>query len=77
LEKRKDDPPNAARRRANNEGRLRAVVTAVLALIGWLRELATRHGLPVWEVSPLKRRSIARSGVVHIGVREMGFTTGS
>jgi len=58
------------------QGRLRAVVAALLTLIGSLSELATRHRRPVWQVSPIDRRSIARVGVVHIGVREMAFTTG-
>jgi len=57
------------------QGRLRAVVAALLTLIGSLSELATRHRRPVWQVSPIDRRSIARVGVVHIGVREMAFTT--
>ena len=38
---------------------------------------ATRHRRPMREVSPRKERSIARFGAVHIGAREMAFTTGS
>ena len=58
------------------QGRLSAVVAALLALIGSLRELANRHGRRMRQVLPLKHRSIARLGVVHISVREMVFTTG-
>jgi transposase len=58
------------------QGRLSAVVAALLALIGSLRELANRHGRRMRPVLPLKHRSIARLGVVHISVREMLFTTG-
>jgi hypothetical protein len=57
------------------QGRLSAVVATLLALIGSLRELATPHGWPVRQVSPLKRRSIASFGVMHIGARETVFTT--
>ena len=58
------------------QGRVRAVVVALLALIGSLRAVATRHRRVVEQISPLTRRSIARFGVVHIGAREMVFTTG-
>ena len=50
------------------QGRLSAVMAALLALIGSLRALR--------QISPLRRRSIARSGGVHISVGEMVFTTG-
>jgi transposase len=55
------------------QGRLSAVVAALLALIGALREPARRRGRPVRQVSPLKTRSIARFG---FGARDMAFTTG-
>jgi transposase len=58
------------------QGRLSAVVAALLALIGSLRELANRYGRRMRQVLLLKHRSIARFGVVHISVREMVFTTG-
>ena len=58
------------------QGRLHSVVVALLALIGSLRKLANGHGRPMRQVLPLKHHSIARFGVVDIGVREMGFTTG-
>ena len=58
------------------QGRLSAVVAALLALIGSLRELANRHGWRMRQVLPLKHRSIARLGVVHISVRKLVFTTG-
>jgi transposase len=58
------------------QGRLSAVVAALLALIGSRSEPATRHRRPGRQVSTLTRRSTARFGVVHIGLREMVFTTG-
>jgi transposase len=58
------------------QGRVRAVVVALLALIGSLRAVATRHRRVVEQISLLTRRSIARFGVVHVGAREMVFTTG-
>ena len=58
------------------QGRLRAVVAALLTLIGSLRELATRIGVPCGRTQPFQRRSIGRSGVIHIGVLVMIFTTG-
>ena len=58
------------------QGRLSAVLAALLALLGALGDCASRHWRPVRQVSPLKRRLIARFGVVHIGAREMAFTTG-
>ena len=58
------------------QGRLSAVVAALLALIGTLTELATRHRRPVRHVSSLKRRSIARLAVVQTGVRRNGFHHG-
>jgi hypothetical protein len=58
------------------QGRLSAIVAALLALIGSVRERATCHGRPARQVSLLERRSIARLDVVHIGPREMVFTTG-
>jgi hypothetical protein len=57
------------------QGRLSEVVAALLALIESLTELARHHGRPVRQLSLLKTRSIARFGFVHIGVREMAFTT--
>lgn len=50
--------------------RLGAVLAALPALILSLREIAGRYGRRVRHVSLLKRRSIARPGGVHIGVRE-------
>jgi len=58
------------------QGRLRALKTALLALIGSLRALATRHRRLIRRISPLRRRAIARPGDVHISVRDMVFTTG-
>ena len=57
------------------QGRPSAVVAALLALTGSPRELATRYGWPVRQVSPLNRHAIARLGSVKIGAREMAFTT--
>jgi hypothetical protein len=59
------------------QGRLHTALAALLALLGSLRELTTRHRRAVRQVSPLKPRSIARFGLVHIGARETAFTTGS
>jgi transposase len=58
------------------QGRLSAVVAALLAPIGSLREPANRHRRRMRQALPLKHRSIARFGVVHISVPEMVFTTG-
>ena len=58
------------------QGRLSAVMTVLLALIRPLWELVTRHGRSVRHVLPVTRRSIAGYAIVHIGVREMVFTTG-
>jgi len=58
------------------QGRLSAVLAALLALIGSLRELASSHGRPVRRVSPLQPRSISTFGAVQIGVRKVVFTTG-
>jgi transposase len=54
------------------QGRLSAVVAALLALMG----LATRHERPVRPVSPLKHRSLAKFVLAHIGPRAVVFTTG-
>ena len=58
------------------QGRLSAVVAALLALIRAARDARHASSAAVRHVSPLERRSIARFAVVHIGVREMVFTTG-
>jgi transposase len=55
------------------QGRLIAVVTALLALIHSLWDCATGHGRSVERVSP---HALAKSAVVQIGVRGMVFTTG-
>jgi transposase len=57
------------------QGRLSAVLAALLALIGSHRELATPHE-PVRAASPLKHRSLASFVVAHVGARELAFTTG-
>ena len=58
------------------QGRLIAVVAALLTLTRALWERLTRHRRRVRHVSALERHAIAESAVVHIGVREMVFTTG-
>jgi pheromone shutdown protein TraB len=58
------------------QGRLSAVVAALLALIQSLLPLVTNHGWFVSYVSRLSRRSITRPAVLHVGVRELVFTTG-
>ena len=47
-----------------------------LALIGSLWALVTDHRRLVQCVSHVMRRSIAKSPLAHIGVREMAFTAG-
>ena len=58
------------------QGRLSAVVAALLALIRSLWPLVTGHARLVRYVSRLRRRSIARPAVQHVGMRELVFTTG-
>ena len=58
------------------QGRLSALVAALLVLIGSLTALATRHRRLIRRISPLRRRAIARPGDMHISVRDMVFTTG-
>jgi hypothetical protein len=58
------------------QGRLGVVVTMLLAVMGSLRPLATRHRGRLRQRSPLTLRAIARLGVEHTGVRRMVFTTG-
>lgn len=58
------------------QGRLRAVVATLLALMGSLRALAAPHRRSVQHISPLTRRSIGRFDLAHMGVRRMAFTTG-
>jgi transposase len=53
------------------QGRVHALVAALLALIESLSELATRY----WPTSPLEHRSIARFGLGDISAREMASTT--
>jgi hypothetical protein len=54
------------------QGRVNALMAALLARIGSLPELATRHR----RTSPLEDRSIARCRAVDIGGRDMAFTSG-
>jgi hypothetical protein len=56
------------------QGRLSALVAALLALIGSLTALATRHRRLIRRISPLRRRAIARPGDMLISVRDMVFT---
>ena len=58
------------------QGRLTAVVIALLAVIESLSDLATRYGWSVRQISPRTRLSIPRLDLAHIGAREMAFTTG-
>ena len=58
------------------QGRLRAVVAALLALIRSLLLFVTSHGRLVRHVARLTRRSIVRPTVLHIRVRQLVFTTG-
>src|SRR5688572_29079456 len=58
------------------QGRLSALVAALLALIESLTELVTRNRRPVRQILPLKLCSGAAFGLMHIDVREIAFTTG-
>jgi len=57
------------------QGRLVAVMVALVALIGSRRDRATRHGWPVRAVSLLSRPWIASLCVGHFGGRQIAFTT--
>jgi transposase len=54
------------------QGRVNALVAALVALMESLRHPATRH----WRASPLEHRSIARFSGAGIRARKMAFTTG-
>jgi transposase len=58
------------------QGRLIALVATLIELLRPLWDRVTAHGRPPQHVSPIEHRTITRSEVVHIGVREMVFTTG-
>ena len=58
------------------QGRVIAVLSALLTLIRSNWKATTRHSPPERRSSPLDRRWIARYAIGHIGVREMAFTTG-
>ena len=58
------------------QGRHVAFLTGLLTLLRMLRESVVRYWSPVRLFSRHERRSIAHTVVVHIGVREMVFTTG-
>ena len=58
------------------QGRLMAVIVALLALTRGLCERVTRHRRLIGRISLLGRPAIAESTIVHIEVREMVFTTG-
>ena len=58
------------------QGRLIAIVATLLALARGLGQCRSRHRPAIRHVSPLERRPIEPSAIVHIGVRRMVFTTG-
>jgi DDE family transposase len=58
------------------QGRLNAAVAALVALLRPLCALVTAHRPPAQRASPIERYAIAESVVVHLGAREMVFTTG-
>ena len=58
------------------QGRLLAIVATLLALARSLGQRMRRHRTAIRYVSPLERRPIEPSAIVHIGVRRMVFTTG-
>jgi transposase len=58
------------------QGRLVAVLVALLTMIRTIREAVIRYRSPVRLVSRLERLSIARNPVPQTDVRNMAFTTG-
>ena len=58
------------------QGRLNAVVATLVALLRPLWDLVTGPGRSVQRVSPIEHHAIEESAVVHLGAREMAFTTG-
>lgn len=58
------------------QGRLRAAVAALLALIRSLWPLVAGHRRVVWSVSRFTRCSFPRPATLHGSVRELAFTTG-
>jgi transposase len=58
------------------QGRLIAIVTTVWALIDSLWDRVRTQRCPAQRVSPSERRWNAHTVVMHIGMREMAFTTG-
>jgi len=58
------------------QGRLNSVVATLVALLRSLWHLVTDPGRSVQPVSPIEPHAIAESAVVHLGAREMAFTTG-
>ncbi len=58
------------------QGRLSAVIAAFLALLRPLAALVTGQRPLPHRTSPIERQSSAESPVVHVGVRDMVFTTG-
>ena len=58
------------------QGRLNAVVATLLALLRPLWDLVIGHRRPVQRISPIEHDAIVESAVVHLGAREMVFTTG-
>ena len=58
------------------QGRLIAVMAALLALIRALGDVLTIHRRSVRGASPIERTAIAHSGGAIRGVREMALTTG-
>jgi len=57
------------------QGRVSAVLAALLTLIRIIREAVTCHRSPVRFLSRFDRLSVARSDIAHFWVREMAFTT--
>jgi len=58
------------------QGRLSAVVAAILTLILSFRPLVTGHGRLGRLVSRLTRRATARPAILYAGARKPAFTTG-
>jgi transposase len=58
------------------QGRITAVLSALLTLIRDLRPRVTGHWTPARPSSTHADASIVRSDIAHIGAREMAFTTG-
>jgi len=58
------------------QGRVNAVMAALLALLRPFSDLLTGHGRPAHRVSPIAHQALAQSAVAHLDARQIVFTTG-